>query len=73
MVRTLGIILLVLSLLMPTATYALSGDGDIPEARPTMCTSCGIQIEEAADVSGDIGTELVLLFDLVMQTLVALP
>ena len=77
MVKSLGIILLVLSLLMPTAIYALSGDGDIPEARPTMYTSSGITFSEetgeARDLSGDFGSDLMLLLGLVMETLAALP
>ncbi|MBN1825875.1 MAG: hypothetical protein JW958_06375 [Candidatus Eisenbacteria bacterium] len=77
MIRNLGIFLLVLSFLIPTTAFALSGDGDIPEARPQMCTSSGVLIDvvsgEERDVSGDVATDLSLLFDLVIRALAALP
>ena len=77
MMKKLGILLLLLSFLAPTAVQAVSGDGDIPEARPTMCTSSGLTIYEetgeARDVSGDIDAEFDLLLQLVIQTLVLLP
>lgn len=71
-VKRLGVLFLLLSLLIPTTVLPVSGDGDIPEIRPSALNGgSGPQGQEDFVGGGEI--DWLTLWDVIVDALALLP
>ncbi|MFH1277516.1 MAG: hypothetical protein ABIK65_03945 [Candidatus Eisenbacteria bacterium] len=70
--KRLGVLFLLLSFLIPNTAFSASGDGDIPEVRPSAVTGNDAP-QNQQDQAGKGGIDWVTLWDLIVDALTLLP
>lgn len=74
LIKRLGVLFLLLSLLIPTTAFSVSGDGDIPEICPSAITGNGnLQNQQGPSGPSDMSHNWVMVWSLIVDVLSVLP